>query len=85
METRNALRAHQSAWQNFELQQKNRALATENYAQVSLNYQQGLLSASDVINAENELKEAETNFLTTFIKLKIALLDYQKAAGSLHP
>lgn len=85
METRNALRAQQSAWQNFELQQKNRVLATENYTQVSLNYQQGLLSASDVINAENELKEAETNFLTTFIKLKIALLDYQKAAGNLHP
>ena len=41
-------------------------------------------SLNDLINVENTLKSAQTNYLNTIIKLKIAELDLKKTAGQLN-
>lgn len=83
MEASNAVRACQVARQNLDMQVQNKDLASQNYAQTSLSYRQGMASLAEVLNAENDLKEAQTYYLNAFIQLKIAVLDFEKATGAL--
>lgn len=69
--------------QNLSANQSQVALAEKVYAQTQLQFKEGTVDITDVVQAENSLREAQTNFLNTLVKIRSAELDWKKATGSL--
>ncbi|GAB2531597.1 TolC family protein [Spirosoma aerophilum] len=74
----------------FLVQQRNLAtnrgqvaLAEKVYNQTQLQFKEGTVDITDVVQAENSLREAQNNFLNTLVSLRTAELDWKKATGSL--
>jgi outer membrane protein TolC len=68
---------------NLESQQDNMKLAEKVYDASKTKYEQGVGSNLEVINAESDLKEAQTNYFSALYDAIIARIDYQKAIGKL--
>ena len=51
--------------------------------QTTLQLREGLADITDLLNAENSLREAQTNYLNTLINLRSAQLELDKATGHL--
>ncbi len=74
----------------FLVQQQNLAtnrgqvtLAEKVYTQTQLQFKEGTVDITDVVQAENALRDAQNNFLNTLVSLRTAELDWKKATGSL--
>jgi outer membrane protein TolC len=74
----------------FLVQQQNLAtnrgqvsLAEKVYSQTQLQFKEGTVDITDVVQAENSLREAQNNYLNTLVSLRTAELDWKKATGSL--
>jgi outer membrane protein len=80
LNARNNYDAQQILARDFERQI---VLAEKIYGQAQLQFKNGLTSVTEVIQAENNLREVQNNLVSTLIKLKIHELDYKKAIGAL--
>ncbi|CCH56512.1 outer membrane efflux protein [Fibrisoma limi BUZ 3] len=69
--------------QNIATNRGQVTLAEKVYAQTQLQFKEGTVDITDVVQAENSLREAQNNYLTTLVKLRTAELDWKKATGSL--
>lgn len=58
-------------------------LAEDIYKSTQVQFQSGVASMSDLLNAEISLKEAQTNYLKALVQVKVAELDILKASGNL--
>lgn len=68
---------------NLGSQQENMDLAESVYDAAKKKYEQGVGSNIEVINAESDLKQAQTNYFSALYDAIIAKIDYQKATGKL--
>ncbi len=75
-ELRNSLRA-------LEVQKENRQLADEVFQMTRIKYQEGVGSNFEVVEADADLKEAETNYYSALYDALIARVDLEKALGIL--
>lgn len=66
-----------------ERQRENMKLAERVYTVSQEQYQKGLISLTDLLNAETSLTEAQTNHSLALVQMKIAELEYRKANGTL--
>lgn len=66
----------------LETQQRNIELANEVYETTRVQYSNGMISLTDMVNSENELRVAQTNYLTALVQVRIAQLDLIKATGN---
>ncbi|WP_114750721.1 TolC family protein [Pleomorphovibrio marinus] len=73
---RNSLRA-------LEVQNENRQLAEEVFEMTRIKYQEGVGSNFEVVEADADLKEAETNYYSALYDALIAKVDLEKALGIL--
>jgi outer membrane protein len=78
------------AWNNynvnkelFEGNKKNLDAATELFKSSETEYANGIISLSDLLNAQTDLTNARTNYSTALINLKIAGLSLKKAKGEM--
>lgn len=62
---------------------ENLLLAEQVFNQTSLQYQSGVATLSDLLNAENAYKEAQSNYINSLLNLRISELDVQRANGTL--
>lgn len=62
---------------------QNMELAEEVYENTTLQYQHGLLSLSDLLNAELSYREAQSNYITSLLDYYLADLDLENANGGL--
>lgn len=69
--------------QNLTTNQNQIALAEKVYTQTQLQFKEGTVDITEVVQAENALREAQNNYLTTLVNLRTAELDWKKATGSL--
>ena len=69
--------------QSLETQQDNMELAREVFRVAKIKYQQGVGSNLEVIEAENSLKTAETNYYQALYNALVARVGYEKATGTL--
>lgn len=67
----------------IEQQEANMNLAEELYNITKLSYQEGVAPLTELLNAENSLKEAQTQYLTALLQKKLAELDHLRASGRL--
>jgi outer membrane protein TolC len=64
-------------------QQENVRLAQEVYANTQNNYNNGLATLTDLIDAENSLTEAQTNYSSALLDYRVAEIQLVKAQGQL--
>ncbi|EMR02789.1 TolC family protein [Cesiribacter andamanensis] len=74
----------QNSLQSLETQQENMDLAQEVFRVSKIKYQQGVGSNLEVVEAENALKTAETNYYQALYNALIARVAYDKASGTLY-
>lgn len=64
---------------------ENLNLAQEVFDITNLQYQKGIGTLTDLLNAEYSLKEAQNNYITSMLNLLSATLNNEKANGTLIP
>lgn len=79
-----------NARSQFLVQQRNLStnrsqvtLAEKVYTQTQLQFKEGTIDITDLVQAENSLRDAQNNYLNTLVSLRSAELDWKKATGSL--
>lgn len=82
MEHQNAVNVLRSNIEKLETQSKNRNLARDISRVSKIKYDQGVGSNLEVIDAENSLREAETNYYLVLLETIISKIDLDKAAGN---
>lgn len=83
MELTNAQQQQQVQNRALTLNADQVRLAERVFAQTQLQFREGTASITDLIQAENSLREAQTNYSTAYIKFQMAELDQRKAAGTI--
>ncbi len=83
METLGAAVNYKNALASLQTQKKNIELAKNIFEVVKKKYEQGIGSSLELNTAENDLRQAETNYYNTLYDLIVAKIDYQKATGTL--
>lgn len=82
-EATNARNSLKTNLKSLSFQQTNMNLAQKIYEQTQLQFKEGIVGINDILNSENALKEAQTNYLTALVKVRIAELELKKASGTL--
>ncbi len=67
----------------IDFQKENKELAKEVYDLTNANYQLGLATMSDLINAETELRTAENSYNEALLQYKVAELEMIKSKGEI--
>lgn len=73
-----------NAFATLETQKRNMDLAQEIVRVSKIKYKEGVGSNIEVINAESDFKEAQTNYFAALYDLMIAKVDLSKAKGELY-
>jgi len=68
---------------SLKIQKRNLELAQENVRIIQVENEKGIASSLEVVNAEADLKEAQTNYYTTLYSALLAKTDLEKANGTL--
>lgn len=68
---------------NVMMDKNNIALAESVLRTTDLQYQKGVTDMTDWLNAQNSLKESQSNYLNSLYNFLISTLDREKAAGTL--
>lgn len=79
----NAKQAIQINLSNLESLEENRKVAEAVYGVAQNRYAQGIAPITELLSAETARQEAQTNYLTALLQLKIAELELQYAQGTL--
>ena len=68
---------------NMENNKRNIALAQSVFKTTNLQFQKGTTDLTDWLNAQNSLKEAQNNYLSSLYNYFLAKIDLEKAGGTL--
>jgi outer membrane protein TolC len=60
-------------------------LAEQLFKDASIEYNNGLINITDLLDVQDDLSDARNNYSTALVNLKIAELDVKKANGQLVP
>lgn len=69
--------------QNLKTSGEQVTLAQKVYEQTQLQFKEGTIDISNLIQTENALREAQNDYVTSLVKLRTAELDWKKATGNL--
>lgn len=72
-----------NALKTLETQTQNITLSKEIARVTKIKYQEGVGSNIELVNAEADLKDAETNYYDSIYQVLVAMVDYQKSIGKL--
>jgi outer membrane protein TolC len=78
-----AARKYQNSINTEIRQRKNMEIAEQVYAVSQEQYQEGIISLTDILSAESSLSDAQTAHTMSLVNMKIAELDYLQATGNL--
>jgi len=84
LEFRQAHDQLQNALRGLRTQTDNVGLAREISDKLMLQYKEGVVSLTDLLNAQTALSEAETNYWQQVFSYKLAVLKLLKTTGKLH-
>jgi outer membrane protein TolC len=79
----NAILQKNTAQGNIPAVQQQITLATSVYQETLVQQQQGMATITDILLADNALREAQTNYLNALVEYLRADLDLKKASGSI--
>jgi outer membrane protein len=67
----------------LQAQAENMKVAEDLYNVAKLSYTEGITALPELINAENSLREAQSQYLTAMLQTNVAELDMMQASGQL--
>lgn len=79
----NALMQYNASVKNCIIQHKNIDLAREVRLQEEVKYNEGMTTLTDVLSTENDLRNAEINYVQNYLITKQSIIDLLKAKGEL--
>lgn len=82
MQRTNALSKLQINQSALEKQQRNIELSRKIYEVTQAQYTGGVVTLTELVNAETALKESQTNYLQALVQVKLAELDLIKTTGT---
>ena len=80
---RNARNQLTLSQRQVENQKQNSRLAEQLYEATSLSYKEGVAPLTELLDAETSLQEAQSNYLSALLQLKVSELDLLKNSGQL--
>ena len=83
MEERNAIAQLNNSWHTVETQASNLTLAGNVYDQTNILYTEGMAPLTDLLDADQALRDARTAYHSATLQYKLAELDLLKAQGGL--
>jgi outer membrane protein len=83
MELKNSIQQISLQKTNIQSRREQLSLAEKIYDQTQLQFKEGLVNITDVIQSDNSLREAQNNYLVSTINLLNAQLSWKKATGKL--
>jgi outer membrane protein TolC len=81
--TINARREIENQTNALKLNKQQLELAQKVYAQTEKLFKQGTISTNDLIQADNSVQQAQSNVISTYIKLRQAEIQYLKSIGNI--
>lgn len=78
-----AIQELQTNINNLQALSENRRVAEEVYRVSQSRFTQGIASITEVLSAENSMREAQTNYLSALLQVKLADIEIQNAKGTL--
>lgn len=81
--TLNAKREIVNQTNSLKLNKEQLELAEKVYAQTENQYKQGTISTNDLIQADNAVQQAQTNVVSSYVKLRQAEIQYLKSIGNI--
>jgi outer membrane protein TolC len=81
--TLNAKREIDNQTNALKLNKEQLALSEKVYKQTENQYKQGLISTNDLIQADNAVQQAQTNVVSSYVKLRQAEIFYLKSIGNI--
>lgn len=79
----NAKNKIKNSLKTIESQEANKKLAEEVFASIRNNYENGLASLTDLLNAETDLVTAQNAYNEALLNYKVAEIELQKAKGEI--
>ncbi|MFN3847996.1 MAG: TolC family protein [Spirosomataceae bacterium] len=73
----------QKSQSDLKINRENLAFAKGVFESSTLEYQKGVSTLSDLLNADYSYKEAQSNYVTSLISFLSARLEYEKSKGNL--
>jgi outer membrane protein len=83
MEVSNATNQYRSTIQRIEAERQNVDLAQEVYNVTQLEFQEGVGTSTDVVEAETSLRQAQNTYINSLLDLYTARLNLERAKGTL--
>ena len=83
MATANAKKQVEIQINSLMISKEQLTLAEKIYKQVEISFKEGVVSSNDMIKAENDLNQAQTNVISSYVQLRQAELDLLKSTGNL--
>lgn len=83
LQTANAKRQVEIQASALAISKEQLMLSQRVYEQTEAQYKQGTVSSNDLITADNNLQQAQTNVVAAYVQLRQAELDYLKSIGSI--
>ena len=83
MQYENALSNLKISSSSLEVYKKNIELAESVYQTTKLQFENEISSLSDLLNAETSRNQAQSNYMSALIQIKIAELELLKSTGNI--
>lgn len=83
MATSNAQKQVEIQINSLMISKEQLALSEKIYNQAEISFKAGVTSSTDIIKAENDLNQAQSNVISSYVQLRQAELDYLKSTGNL--
>lgn len=84
LQMKNSETQYSEAVKNIDINKTNMDLARNILDVVTLQFQKGVIGYSDLLSSESAYKEAELNYLSSYVNLLNAKLEIDKANGNLN-
>ncbi len=81
--TLNAKREIENQTNSLKLNKEQLEIAEKIYTQTENQYKQGTISTNDLVQADNAVQQAQTNVVSTYVKLRQAEIHYLKSIGNI--
>ena len=83
MATENAKKQVEIQMNSLIIAKEQLVLSEKIYNQVEASFKEGIVSSNDIIKAENDLNQSQTNVISSYVQLRQAELDLLKSTGNL--
>ena len=83
MATENAKKQVEIQMNSLIIAKEQLVLSEKIYKQVEFSFKEGIVSSNDIIKAENDLNQSQTNVISSYVQLRQAELDLLKSTGNL--